>query len=330
MDFNLPKRIPLCHLPTPIEPLPRLSHLLHSSELYIKRDDMTGPAEGGNKSRKLEYLLAEAKAQGCSHIITSGYPQGNHCRSTATAAARLGMGCSLVFQGDCQTKATGNLLISQLMGAYHFWAGEEPVSDVVARIISQQETLGNKCYVVPVGGSNVFGASAYVAAMQELMVQLKEMKLNIDVIVLASRSGGTQAGLVLGSHLFGFNGKVFGVSVERRAEELKTQIAALVTATATHIGLEMTSLYDRIEVNDDFIDPGYGMLTDLEREAIKLLAEKEGILLDPRYTRSGVWWSDRFNSMGSLYPQQDHSLLAHRWDSCPLHLPFLITLQPII
>lgn len=284
MEFKLPERLPLCHLPTPIEPLPRLSALLKGSELYIKRDDLTGLAEGGNKARKLEYLLAEAQSQGCNHIITSGYSQGNHCRLTAAAASRLGMGCSLVFQGKCQERLTGNLLISKLMGAHLYWAEDEPVSAIINRLVAQQKTIGHRPYVIPAGGSNVVGTAAYVAAMQELIEQMDSQGLNFDVIVLASRSGGTQAGLVLGGHLTGFNGKIFGISIARPGEELKTQIAALLTATATHIGLDTLSLPDKIDVNDDYIGPGYGLLTEIEREAISLLAEKEGILLDPRYT----------------------------------------------
>lgn len=284
MTPNYPNRIPLAQLPTPIEPMPRLSSLLKGSELYIKRDDLTGLGGGGNKARKLEYLLAEAQAQGCDHVITTGGLQSNHCRLTAAAAARVGMGCSLVLRGDKPEHLTGNMLLNKLFGAHVTWTNGENPAVVMDRVEAQQRSMGHTSYQIPLGGSNVVGTTAYVKAMEELACQLDEMSLNLDAIVFASGSGGTQAGLVLGAHLYGIRAKLYGMSVSRSAGELKAQVGALATATAAHLGLEMVSIIDRIEINDEYAEPGYGVLTAAEKEAIELVGQKEGILLDPVYT----------------------------------------------
>lgn len=284
MSPNYPDRIPLAHLPTPIEPMPRLSSLLKGSELYIKRDDLTGLGGGGNKMRKLEYLLAEAKKQGCDHIITTGGLQSNHCRQAAAAAARAGMGCSLVLRGDKPKQLTGNMLLNNVLGAHVTWTNGEDPTAVMNRVEAQQASMGHTAYQIPLGGSNVVGTTAYVKAMEELACQLKEMALNVDVIVFASGSGGTQAGIVLGAHLYGIRSQLYGISVSRSAGELKAQVGALATATAAHLGLEMVNVIDRIEINDEYAEPGYGVLTAAEKEAIELVAQKEGILLDPVYT----------------------------------------------
>ncbi len=285
MKPNFSDRVSLVQRPTPIEPLERLSRTLKSSELFIKRDDLTGLAGGGNKTRKLEFLIAEALANDCDHVITVGGPQSNHCRQTAAAAARHGLGCSLVLKGslaDC--RANGNLLLDRILGAYLHWTEGQPAGPIVNQVARQLTSLGHKPYIIPLGGSNVVGATGYVLAMQELLQQLGEMALNIDVIVHASSSGGTQAGVVLGAHVYDFRGKVLGISIDRPADDLRAQVAALATATATHLGLGTIGLLKEVEVNDDFIEPGYGVMTELEREAIELLAQKEGILLDPVYT----------------------------------------------
>ena len=284
MTPNYPNRILLANLPTPIEPMPRLSNLLKGSELYIKRDDLTGLGGGGNKTRKLEYLLAEAKAQGCNHVITTGGLQSNHCRQTAAAAARVGMGCSLVLRGDKPSILTGNMLLNKLFGAHITWTNGDDPAEVMDRVAAQQASMGNRSYQIPLGGSNVVGTTAYVQAMQELSHQLQEMALNIDTIVFASGSGGTQAGIVLGAHIYNVRSQLYGISVSRSAAELKAQVGALSTATAAHLGLEMINVVDRIEINDEYAEPGYGVLTAAEKEAIELVAEKEGILLDPVYT----------------------------------------------
>lgn len=284
MNPKYPDRVRIAHLPTPLEKLERLSRHLGGPEIYIKRDDQTGLATGGNKTRKLEFLIADALAQGCDHLLTTGAPQSNHCRQTAAAAARFGLGCSLVLRHQAPEQITGNILLDQLLGAHLYWAGDRKCNEVMAEVTAELKAMGRKPYQIPLGGSNVLGATGYVLAMQELMEQLTADPVNIDFIVFASSSGGTQAGLVLGAEAYGFSGQLLGISVEHTADALKTQVAALVTATATHLGLGTLSLAHKVDVNDDYTGEGYAIVGETEREAIRTVAQLEGILLDPVYT----------------------------------------------
>lgn len=218
MEPKFPQRVSIAHLPTPIEPLERLSKHLGGPEILIKRDDLTGLATGGNKTRKLEFLVAEALAQECDHLITTGAPQSNHCRQTAAAAARLGLGCALILRGEAPSQVNGNLLLDKLLGAHIYWTGDRDAGELIQEVSSELQSVGRKPYIIPLGGSNVVGATAYILAMQELVTQLKEENLNVDFIVFASSSGGTQAGLVLGAQLYGFQGQIFGISVDHPAD----------------------------------------------------------------------------------------------------------------
>jgi D-cysteine desulfhydrase family pyridoxal phosphate-dependent enzyme len=284
MTPKFPDHVALAHLPSPLEEMPRLSKHLSGPRLLIKRDDQTGLATGGNKARKLEFLVADALAQGCDYLVTTGAPQSNHCRQTAAAAARFGLGCSLVLSGHAPQTTTGNLLLDHLLGAHIYWTGPRVRQDVMGEVAAELRTMGHKPYLIPLGGSNVMGATGYVRAMGELVEQLQTQRLNVDFIVFASSSGGTQAGLVLGAAIYGFRGAILGVSVDHSAAALQTQVAALVTATATHLGLGTLSLADQVDVNDDYLGEGYAMMGESEREAIQMVAQLEGILLDPVYT----------------------------------------------
>ncbi len=274
----------MAHLPTPLERMERLSKHLNGPDLYIKRDDQTGLATGGNKTRKLEFLVADALAQGCDHLITTGAPQSNHCRQTAAAAAKVGLGCTLVLRGEKPAQDNGNLLLDKILGAHIYWTDAQHYPEMIAEVAAELRAMGRKPYIIPLGGSNVMGATGYVLAMQELTEQLAAQHINVDFIVFASGSGGTQAGLVVGAEVYGFSGHILGISVHRPAEELKMQVAALATATATHLGLGMLPLAERVEINDDYLGGGYAIIGETEREAIKLVAQLEGILLDPVYT----------------------------------------------
>ncbi|MBK8984530.1 MAG: D-cysteine desulfhydrase family protein [Chloroflexi bacterium] len=284
MTPKYPDHVAIAHVPTPLEEMPRLSKHLSGPRLLIKRDDQTGLATGGNKTRKLEFLVADALAQGCDHLVTTGAPQSNHCRQTAAAAAKFGLGCSVVLSGAPPTEVTGNLLLDQLLGAHVYWSGSRPRQEVMGEVTAELRTLGRKPYTIPLGGSNVMGATGYVKAMQELTGQLQADRLNVDFIIFASSSGGTQAGIVLGAAIYGFRGESIGISVDHPAASLQTQVAALATATATHLGMGMLSLADQIIVNDDYLGEGYAMVGETEREAIQMVAQLEGILLDPVYT----------------------------------------------
>ncbi|HSM55555.1 MAG TPA: D-cysteine desulfhydrase family protein [Candidatus Sulfomarinibacteraceae bacterium] len=284
MKPTYPQRVQIAHLPTPVEHMDRLSKHLGGPEILIKRDDQTGLATGGNKTRKLEFLVADALANGHDHLITTGAPQSNHCRQTAAAAAHFGLGCSLVLRGEAPSESTGNLLLDRLLGAHLYWAEDRECGEVMNEVAAEVRAMGRKPYTIPLGGSNVMGATGYVAAMEELTQQLRERSINVDFIVFASSSGGTQAGLVLGAKVYDFRGQILGVSVDHGADTLKTLVSALATATATHLGLGTISVADRVDVNDDYLGEGYAQVGETEREAIQLVAQLEGVLLDPVYT----------------------------------------------
>lgn len=284
MEPVYPERLHFAHLPTAVHELKRLSAYLAGPRIFIKRDDQTGLALGGNKTRKLEFLTADALAKGCDYLVTTGAPQSNHCRQTAAAAAHLKLGCALVLRGDRPGKQTGNLLLDDLLGADLHWSGHSPVSAKIDEVTVGLRERGYNPYVIPLGGSNVLGAASYVLAMDELSGQLRESGHSISAIIVASSSGGTQAGLALGKAVYGFKGRLLGISIEHPAARLTRQVEALTRATAMHLRLPPSVFGHNIEVNDHYLGEGYGVVGDLEREAIKLLARLEGILLDPVYT----------------------------------------------
>jgi D-cysteine desulfhydrase len=278
--MNIP-RLHFAHLPTPIEPMPRLSAALGGPELFIKRDDQTGLAFGGNKTRKLEFLLAEARALGARTLITAGAFQSNHCRQTAAAAAKFGMECILVLTGEQPHLPTGNFLLDKLLGA-HIVAlpdrGER--DDCLQKTFDTAAAQGKAPYLVPYGGSSPIGALGYAFAMQEVL----EQGVNVDWMIFATSSGGTQAGLVLGQRLFGYQGKVLGISIDASKPWLSEHVAVLASDASEKLVGRIPFSPAAVLVNDHYCSPGYGVLTDLERNAIHLFAKYEGILLDPVYT----------------------------------------------
>lgn len=273
-------RLNFAHLPTPIESLPRISAVLPNIKLLVKRDDQTGLALGGNKTRKLEFLLADAQAKGARLLITAGALQSNHCRQTAAAAARMGFDCTLVLVGEPPAAASANLLLDQLLGAKIIWASQERRDAALQEAFDAARERDARPYLIPYGGSNTTGAAAYVFAMQEFMAQ----NAPADWIVFASSSGGTQAGMALGARLFGFKGQVLGISVDEPQTVLQERVAGLATATAAALGENMTFKPGDILVNAAYTGGGYGVMGQPETEAIQLFARKEGLLLDPVYT----------------------------------------------
>ncbi len=273
-------RLSFAHLPTVVEPMPRLSAHLGGAHLWVKRDDQTGIAFGGNKTRKLEFLLAEAQSHGARTLITWGAAQSNHCRQTAGAAARNGFECIVVLRGAAAPQTTGNLLLDELLGAEVVWAGDRDAGDAAKEAFDRAWEAGRRPYLIPYGGSSPIGASAYAAALAEFL----EQGLPVDRIVFASSSGGTQSGLVVGARLFGFEGKITGISVDQPAPVLREQIARLASETASVLGQDFSFQPNDIDVNDDFLGGGYGVMGELEREAIRTLARFEGLIVDPVYT----------------------------------------------
>jgi 1-aminocyclopropane-1-carboxylate deaminase/D-cysteine desulfhydrase-like pyridoxal-dependent ACC family enzyme len=278
---NIP-RLRFAHLPTPVESMPRLASALGGGlRLLIKRDDQTGLALGGNKTRKLEFLVAEAQANGARRLFTAGAAQSNHCRQTAAAAARNGFGCTLVLvaaAGQPQPATEISCLIA-CSAPRLFGPGEER-EQVLQDVFQQAWQAGERPYLIPYGGSNTTGAAAYVFAMQELLGQGE----NPDWVIFPSSSGGTQAGLVLGARLFGFQGKVQGISVDEPQLVLQERVARLATETADFLGEQAIFQANEILANADYLGGGYGVMGEVEREAIRLFAHAEGILLDPVYT----------------------------------------------
>ncbi len=226
-------RLRFAHLPTAVEELPRLSEHLGGPRLLVKRDDQTGLAFGGNKTRKLEFLLAEAREQGAQTLISAGAIQSNHCRQTAAAAARYGFNCTLVLTGDLPDQPSANLLLDRLFGARIVTVADRKDRDRILQETYQQAVSeGAKPYLVPYGGSSPTGALGYAFAMQEFM----EQAIPADAIVFGTSSGGTHAGLVLGQRLFGYRGRVLGISIDELEDWLKSHVSKLAGEAARETG----------------------------------------------------------------------------------------------
>jgi L-cysteate sulfo-lyase len=252
--------------------------------LWVKRDDQTGLATGGNKTRKLEFLAADALQQRADTLITVGAPQSNHARQTAAAAAQAGLKSALVLRGAAPADRTGNILLDDLLGAEIFWAGTRPVDEVAVEVAEELTARGQRPYVIPLGGSNPIGATGYTVAMSEFIKQAKAEDLHFDAIVFATSSGGTQSGLTVGAKLGGYTGRVLGISVDHPADLLVPRLVDLANATAQHIGETFSFGAEDFEVNDHYLGGGYAVLGEPELEAIRLCAQTEGLLVDPVYT----------------------------------------------
>lgn len=274
-------RLKFAHLPTPIESLEGLSKELGGPRILVKRDDQTGLAFGGNKTRKLEFLVAEACDQGAKTLISAGAIQSNHCRQTAAAAARFGLDCILVLTGETPQQSSANFLLDQLFGAKIVTVADRKDRDRILQETFDQATAeGKKPYLVPYGGSSPTGALGYAFAMEEFVNQ----NVHADWIIFATSSGGTHAGLILGKRLFGYKGKVLGISIDEPVEWLQQHVSKLASDSSEKLGERIEFEPAEVLANDDYCRAGYGILTDAEREAVGLLARKEGLLLDPVYT----------------------------------------------
>ena len=287
-------RVRLVHAPTALEPMRNLSAHLGGPTIWIKRDDCTGLATGGNKTRKLEFLGGAARAAGADRLITQGAVQSNHVRQTAAAAAVLGMKCSALLEhriddADADYLGNGNVLLDRLMGAE---IDTRPGgADMAAEMEALAESLrqaGETPYVIPGGGSNPTGALGYVSCAMEMVAQADAMDLKIDHVVHATGSAGTQAGLVAG--LVGINAgiPVTGISVRHPAERQVATVHALAEATAEFAGIRGGVGRSAIMVEDGYVGPGYGRPTPGMVEAVRLAASLDGILLDPVYSGKGM------------------------------------------
>lgn len=282
-------RVRLAHLPTPIDPLPNLSRYLGGPEISVKRDDQTGLATGGNKARKLEFLLAQAIDAEADCVITAGSTQSNHARQTAAGAAHCGLECHLVLYtpgGQPPEAWNGNVLLDALLGATLHWTAERsPYLRTMTQVEAELRAMGKRPYVIPYGGSNAYGMIGYVMGMREYAAQARALG-PFDVHVFPTSSGGTQAGMLLGAYMAGLKGRtrILGISVDRPAANFMPDIIALAKGGADLLGIRWVPEPSDVEINDQYIGGGYAVIGDAEREAIRLMARLEGILVDPVYT----------------------------------------------
>ena len=295
-------RVSLATLPTPLVEARRLRDALGGVEgcprIFIKRDDLTGLALGGNKARKLEFLMADALASGADVIVSSGATQSNHARMTAAAARAAGLECVLVLSArQSEPPLQGNLLLDRLFGAtIHFiQANPDPrfavASDDVQKVDEIVEELtrsGRRPYVIPIGGSSPIGAMGYVAGTRELQQQIETAGIRVDRVYYASGSRGTQAGLELGARAFGVEYRLHGIAVSAGENEKQRRAARLVNDAASLLGLPIRVDPEELVTDQRFIGEGYGIPGAECLEAIRLLARTEAILLDPCYTGKGM------------------------------------------
>jgi L-cysteate sulfo-lyase len=286
-------RVRLGHLHTPLEPMAALSRALGGPNLFVKRDDCTGLATGGNKTRKLEFLMGQALEQGAEIIVTQGAVQTNHGRQTAAAAARLGLACEILLERRVREpepgyEVQGNVLLDRMFGAtlsFH-----EP-GDMNALALARTEELrsqGRKAYFIPGGGSNVVGALGYVDCALELLQQANDTGLRIDYLVHATGSTGTQAGLLAGLEGANTGIAVLGISVRQPKAQQEDAVYALAQATAARLGVRGGIDRSRVVAYSDYVGEGYGVPTPAMVEAVALTARCEGILLDPVYSGKGM------------------------------------------
>lgn len=310
MNFALPAKVDLAFLPTPFHPLTHLSEALGGPNIFIKRDDQTGLALGGNKTRKLEFILAQALLEQADCVITAGASQSNHCRQTAAAAAKLGLECHLILGGEKPAQINGNILLDSMLGAHLHFAGGNRKGEDIPALVDSLKQQGKRPFVVPYGGSNCFGAIGYINAMCELKSQLDTAQIKMDHIVFASSSGGTHAGLALGNQLLEMNINVMGVNNDKQTSDkpLEQVIESLCAQTLTQLAID--SALPQINLNHNYVAKGYGVINELDKQALTMLAQTEGIILDPVYTgRAMGALIDMINQ--GLFDKDDNVLFWH-------------------
>ena len=292
-DLKSFSRVDLCHQPTPLEEMPRLSAALDGPKFWIKRDDCTGLATGGNKTRKLEFLLADALQQGADMLVTQGAVQSNHVRQTAAAACKFGLDCHALLERRVPDRAadyetTGNVLFDHIFGTTIEFRPPGLDMNAEARAVTEKFAAnGRKPYFIPGGGSNEIGALGDVSCAYEMLTQFDAQGLDVGWIVLASGSAGTHAGLLAGLHAAGSDIPVMGISVRQPRERQIAAVHKLAAATAAQLTDTPLSL-EKTLIDDGYVGAGYGLPTEGTIAAINLIARKEGVLLDPVYSAKGL------------------------------------------
>jgi D-cysteine desulfhydrase len=287
MKFEFPDSIKLAQTPTPIAKLDQISKAFEGPGIYIKRDDYTGVATTGNKIRKLEFLLAEARSQNCDYVITCGGLQSNHARATAVAAAKIGIKSHLVLRNGVSKDLDANPLLSRLVGAEMEYITTEEyqhVGEVMNRVAENLRREGHHPYIIPEGGSNDLGALGYVKAAEEIARQLKALKLKIHHIVVPVGSGGTYAGLLLGKFIFDLPAQVYGINVCDNESYFVDKIHGILKSATKRFQLDISISKSEIQIIDGYVGKGYGLSRQEEIDIIKRVAQTEGVILDPVYT----------------------------------------------
>lgn len=287
-------RVNLAHLPTPLEHLPRLSKHLGGPDIWVKRDDCTGLASGGNKTRKLEFSMAAALAEGADTIVTVGAVQSNHVRQAAAAAAKLGLACEVLLEHRVSDPSepyakSGNVFLDKIFDAnLREYPGGTDFESAMEEVAGEVRAAGGKPYIVPGGASNTIGALGYVNCAIELLEQLNERDLQVDHLVTATGSAGTQAGLAVGLKASGSELPMLGIGVNAPKDAQEEKVYKLAVETAEYIGKPGVVAREDIVANCDYVGTGYGVPTESMNEAVLLLARLEGLLFDPVYSGKGL------------------------------------------
>ena len=290
---NFP-RVRITHGPTPLEFMPRMTEVLGGPNLYIKRDDCTGLGTGGNKTRKLEFLMADAVKHGADTIITQGATQSNHARQTAAIATKMGMACEILLEDRTGSKLenykqSGNVFLDYLYGANVAEVpGGTDMNVAMAKLADELRAKGKKPYIIPGGGSNPIGALGYVVCALEMVDQFNALGLNVSCVVHATGSAGTQAGLLAGFEGTRSQIPVLGIGVRAAKEAQETNVYNLAVKTADLLGVSGSISRESVMANCDFVGGGYGVPTPGMIEAVTMTARLEGILLDPVYSGKGM------------------------------------------
>lgn len=310
---------------TPIEKLSRFSTELGGPTIYMKRDDLLGLAGGGNKTRKLEFLVAEALAQDADTLITCGAVQSNHCRLTLAAAVKEGLKCRLVLEervpGSYHPEAGGNNFLFRLLGVEKVTvvSGGSDMSAAMQQVADEVASEGRKAYVIPGGGSTPLGATGYVACAEEILAQTFDLGINIDHVICASGSAGTHAGLVTGFYGNNSNIPVIGINVSQSRNEQEQLVYELVKETAAHVGIGVDIPARAVRCYDEYVGPGYSLPTAEMAEAVQILARLEGVLMDPVYTGKAMAGLIDLVRKGT-FTKDENILFVHTGGSPALHV----------
>jgi D-cysteine desulfhydrase len=309
---------------TPLEPAPRFSAALGGPNVFIKRDDLLGLAAGGNKTRKLEFLVADALAQGADTLVTCGAVQSNHCRLTLAAAVKEGLKCRLVLEervpNSYNPEASGNNFLYRLLGVEKIKVvpGGSDMMKEMREVADEVSAEGRKAYVIPGGGSNPIGATGYVACAEEILSQAFDKGIQFDRVVCASGSAGTHAGLVTGFYGNNSNIPVVGIDVSRPKELQEKLVYDLTQRTAAHVGIKSEIPRDAVLCFGEYVGRGYSIATPEMAEAVRMLARTESILLDPVYTGKAMAGLIDLSRKG-FFKKNENVLFVHTGGSPALY-----------